>query len=92
MTEYYLQRSQDEDRTVCLLWLQDLPRPWAHPGQGGRQDLQVLVWQDPEGARSEEESQEDQLDRPLQVSYLIIIVIIIIGTVFLLKLVDFLWQ
>merc|ERR1712012_734242 len=55
----------DEDRPVLLFWLQNLPWPWPHLGQGGWQELQVLVLPHPQGAHAEEEPQEDHLDRSL---------------------------
>merc|ERR1712107_880910 len=54
---------QDEDRPLLLLWLQNLPWPWPHLGQGRWQELQVPVLPHPQGAHAEKEPQEDHLDR-----------------------------
>merc|ERR1712107_822380 len=51
------------DRPLLLLWLQNLPWPWPHLGQGRWQELQVPVLPHPQGAHAEKEPQEDHLGR-----------------------------
>merc|ERR1719339_704389 len=50
--------TSDEDRPVCVLWLQDLSRPWQDPRQGRRQELQVPQQPHPQGPHAERNPRE----------------------------------